>query len=84
MHPRCLSPTKPPLQLHSAQVAAGGNCSQHALRQTLGLLRGAAAARPVRLPGVTLVTVTAAFESAYIRTGKEQSHQQWNGTVVEN
>lgn len=57
-----------PSELHGSQVAAGEHCSQHALRQTLGLLHRAATAGPVGLPGVTLVAVTTTFESSCRRT----------------
>lgn len=52
-----------PSELHSSQVAAGGNRVQHALRQTLGVLDGAAAAGPVQLPGVSFMTVAATSEA---------------------
>lgn len=58
-------------ELHGSQVAAGGDCRQHALRQTLGLLHCAATARPVGLPGVSLMAVTAAFKSSCRKTGQE-------------
>lgn len=57
-------------ELHGSQVAAGGNCSQNARRQTLRLLRGAAAARPVGLPGVSFMTVTATFKSSCGQTDR--------------
>lgn len=51
-------------QLHGLQVTTGRNRVQHALRQTLGLLHGAATAGPVRLPRVSFMAVTAAFKPA--------------------
>lgn len=52
-------------ELHGPQVAAGGDCRQHALRQTLGLLHGAATTGPVGLPGVSFMTVTATLKSSW-------------------
>lgn len=62
-------------ELHSSQVAAGGNCIQHALRQTLGPLHGAATTRPVRLPRVSFMTVTATFESSCSQTDRWEDRQ---------
>lgn len=59
-------------ELHRSQVTAGRHCSQHAVRQTLGLLDGAAAARPVRLPRVSFVTVTATFEASCGQTDRRE------------
>lgn len=50
-------------ELHGSQVAAGGDRVQHALGQTLGVLRRAAAAGPVQLPGVSFMTVAATSEA---------------------
>lgn len=51
-------------ELHRSQVAAGGDGSQHALRQTLGPLHGAATAGPVRLPGVSFMAVATPFKAS--------------------
>jgi len=63
-------------ELHSSQVAARGNCSQHALRQTLRLLHSAATARPMRLPGMSLMTVTAAFKSSCSQRDVHEDRQR--------
>lgn len=52
-------------------MAAGGNRLQDALRQTLGVLHGAAAAGPVQLPGVSFMTMAAASEAPW-ETGAEE------------
>lgn len=57
-------------ELHSSQVATWGNRSQYTLRQTLGLLHSAATTRPVGLPGVSLMIVTAAFKSSCSQTSR--------------
>lgn len=74
-------------ELHSSQVAAGGNCSQHALRQTLRLLRGAATTRPVGLPGVSFMTVATTFKSScrhtHTHTGRKTADMR-SGTTGES
>lgn len=52
-------------ELHGSQVSAGRHRGQHALRQTLGLLRRVAATRPVRSPRVSFVAVTTAFKASW-------------------
>lgn len=64
--------------LHNSQVATRRDCIQHALRQTLGLLHSAAAARPVRLPGMSLVTMAAAFKPSCTKTCRIKSVKKHN------
>lgn len=63
-------------------MAAGGNCSQHTRRQTLGLFHSAATAGPVGLPRVTLMAVTAAFKSTCSQTGQDISSETIVGFVA--
>lgn len=53
-------------------MAAWGNCSQNTLWQTLRLLHGAATTRPVGLPGVSLMAMTASFKSSWTKTGVDR------------
>lgn len=71
-------------ELHRSQVAAGRHRSQHALRQTLRLLGGAAAARPVRLPRVSFVTVTATFEASCGQTDRREDRHRHTYTHTQD